>query len=51
MVALILTLLLGVPVCNTVDSTQPICVWNAQTQGHGEGRSVLLIGNDVIRLD
>jgi hypothetical protein len=50
-IALILHLLLGVPLCNTEDSSsQPVCVWNAQVQGNHQGRSILWIGEVPIYL-
>lgn len=54
MVALILVFLLGVSPCQSEDppiDAQPVCVWNAQIQGNGQGRSVLLLNDEVIRLD
>jgi hypothetical protein len=44
---------LGIPSCVTVDpepTQQPVCVWNARTQGNHLGHSVLLFHDQVIDL-
>lgn len=39
---------LAVPVCPTEDSNN--CLWNARTQGNGQGSSFIDVGGYLIRL-
>lgn len=48
MIALIVAIILGLPLCATEDSTQ--CVWSATIQGNGEGHSFVDTGTGVYYL-
>lgn len=48
MIALIVAIILGLPLCATEDSSQ--CVWAADIQGNGDGTSFVDLDGELYRL-
>lgn len=48
MIALIVAVILGLPLCPTEDSSQ--CVWVAEIQGNGDGISFVDLDGELYRL-